>query len=90
MPAVTPRSTGVALLVGQRPAAVGLERGQRHLAGRGIAEPHVVDLDAAGGLGQVDGVGPVVDRVGEIEDLEDAVEGHERAHDVDPGVGEAR
>ena len=73
-----------------RAARADLERPQRHLGARRVAERDVVDLDAADRVDQVDGPGPVDERVLEVEHLEDPVERDERRHDVDPGVGERR
>ena len=57
-------------------------------AGR-VAEPHVVELDAAGRRDQVDGAGPVLDGDGRVEHLEHPLEADQGRHEVDPGVGEA-
>ena len=43
-----------------------------------VAEPHVVELDPALGVDEVDGAGPVGDRGGEVDDLEHPLERHER------------
>src|SRR5829696_1840665 len=70
---------------GGRPAG---EAGDGRLLGRGVAEADVVELDPPGRVLQGDGAGAVADRALEVEHLEDPLEGHERGHDVDPGVGQ--
>ena len=56
---------------------------------RDRVEAHVVELDAAPRIGELGAVGRVDDRVGGVEHLEHPLEAHQRAHHVDPGVGEA-
>ena len=67
-----------------------LERGERDLVGRRVAERHVVELDAERTAGQGDGAGALLDERLEVEHLEDALEGDERRHDVDAHVGQRR
>ena len=64
--------------------------GDRDLVARRVAEPHVLELDAALGVDEVDGAGPVGDRRGEVEHLEHALERDERGEDVDARVRELR
>src|SRR5215212_419361 len=66
------------------------EAGDGRLLGRRVAEADVVELDPPGRVLQGDGAGPVADRALEVEHLEDPLEGHERGHDVHPGVGQGR
>src|SRR5215218_10764694 len=70
---------------GGRPAG---EAGDGRLLGRRVAEADVVELDPPGRVLQGDGAGPVADRALEVEHLEHPLEGHERGHDVHPGVGQ--
>ena len=67
-----------------------LQRRERDLAARRVAEPHVVELDAALRVDEVDRAGPVGDRGGEVEHLEHALERHERGEHVDARVRELR
>src|SRR6478609_9569840 len=67
-----------------------LERGERDLVGRRVAERHVLELDAERTVGQGDGAGALLDERLEVEHLEDALEGDERRHDVDAHVGQGR
>ena len=67
-----------------------LERGQRHLLGPRIAEVDVVELDGGRPAGNGDGIGLLVDHGGQVEDLEDPVERHQRRHDVDLDVRQRR
>ena len=66
------------------------QRLERHLTARRVAEPHVVELDAALRFDEVDRAGPVGDRGGEVDHLEHPLERHERGQHVDPGVRELR
>ena len=72
-------------------AADGLQRGQRHLVGARVAEGDVVELDAerAGRHGRRRPRRSSTSG-GQVEHLEDALEAHQRAHDVDPDVGQRR
>ena len=67
-----------------------LQRLDRHLVARRVAEPHVVELDAALRVDEVDRAGPVGDRGREVEHLEHPLERHERGEDVDARVRELR
>ena len=65
-----------------------LQRGQRHLVGAGVGEPDVAQAHADRPVGQGAGVRPLGDHRREVEHLEDALERHQRGHDVDAGVRE--
>ena len=64
----------------------GLERREGHLARRRVAEPDLLELDGRGATHDGLGVGLLDDHRGQVEDLEDAVEGDQGGHDVDPDV----
>ena len=64
----------------------GLERGERHLVGRRVAEADVVELDRRRAAREGLGVGLLDDHRRQVEHLEDPLEGHQRRHDVDPDV----
>ena len=67
-----------------------LQRRERDLVARRVAEPHVVELDAALRVDEVDRAGLVGDRRREVEHLEHPLERHERGEDVDARVRELR
>ena len=74
----------VAVGVGRR--RVLLERGDRRVGRRRVAEAHVVERHPPDRLDEVDGAGPLADRLVRVEHLEDPLEADHRRHQVDPGV----
>ena len=66
----------------------GTAAGQRDLVGAGVAEPHVVELDARRPGRQRDGVGLLGHGGGQVEDLEDPLEGDQGGHHVDAHVAQ--
>ena len=66
----------------------GLERGDRDLLGGGVAEAHVAELDGRGPRRDRRRVGRLFDHGVDVEDLEDPLEAHDGAHEVDLHVGE--
>jgi hypothetical protein len=67
-----------------------LERGERDLLGARVGEVDVVELDGGRAPRERHGAGRSVDHRGQVEHLEDPVEGDQRGHDVDVDVGELR
>src|SRR5450759_390706 len=65
-----------------------LQRGQRHLRGRGVAELHVIELDRAGVGRQWDRPRTLVDHRRKVEHLEDPLEGDQSGHHINPDVGQ--
>ena len=65
-----------------------LQGGQRHLGGARVPEHHVAELDRGGTGRYRPGVGALPDPGREVEHLEDPLEGDQRAHHVDPHVGQ--
>ena len=67
-----------------------LQRRDRRHRGRRVAEPHVVELDPADRLEEVDRAGTVRDQRREVEHLEDPLERDQRGQHVDARVGQLR
>ena len=65
-----------------------LERGERHLLRRGVAEVHAVELDGDRSVGHVERIGTLDDHRLDVEHLEDALEADERRHDVEASGGQ--
>ena len=65
-----------------------VERGDRDLVGRRVAERDVVELDAARRIHEVHRADVVGDGDRSVEHLEHPVEADQRAHQIDAGVGE--
>ncbi len=65
-----------------------LERLERHLVGRRVAEVHVVEVHRQRTVRQRLGVRRLDHQRLEVEHLEDPLERHHRGHDVDPHVGQ--
>ena len=65
-----------------------LQRGQGHLLGGRVAEVDVVELDAGRTGRDRSGVLLLGDHRGQVEDLEDPVEGDQGGHHVDLDVGQ--
>ena len=63
-----------------------LQRGQRHLGGRRVGEPHVVQPHPEGPGGQRRRRRRLGEDGLQVQHLEDPLEADERAHDVDAGV----
>ena len=64
------------------------QRRERDLSGGGVPEMHVPEFDTPRAPRNGNGVRLFRDRGGQVEDFEDPLEGHQRAHHVDPDVGQ--
>lgn len=67
-----------------------LEAGEADLLGTRVGEADMVEGDVESALGQLLGLLRLPDEGHEVEDLEDALEADDGAHDVEPGVREHR
>ena len=65
-----------------------LQRGERHLVGRRVAEAHVVELDRHRPVRQRRRVGRLGDQRLDVEHLEHPLEADERGDHVEPGGGQ--